>query len=260
MTDDDDPIILGFREPPDFITRACLSYMARVMELRDFVGFFFGLVKSSAAIAQGMTPESRETFETEAAKYKISEYNFSSHRQLVNEIMLSRAVESFDLYVLTVLRRVFEVVPDILKTEEKIEISKVIELKSFDEMVFYLAERKLHELSYKPLSDLNDYIASKTGVKLFKTSAIYDTALVASEVRNLIAHNDCRVNDIFKRKIAKAKINLEISDSEKVAISDEWLRRVCYTLDGAVFDFDESVSEKFGLERSNRFASFIFRG
>ncbi|TWI02469.1 hypothetical protein IQ17_04082 [Bradyrhizobium daqingense] len=236
--------------------------MARVMELRDFVRFFFGIIKSMGAFSQALTPDSRQAFEAEASKYKLVSYDFSNHRQFVNETMLSRAVESFDLYVLLILREIFEAKPEILKSEGSIDIATVIDLKSFDSVVTFLTERKIHELSYKSLDDLQKYIHSRTGLALFRTDAAFDAALLASEVRNLIAHNDCRVNDIFDRRLKGLKRPLDdlpISKAGKFIIEDEWLRQVSYTLDAAVFDFDVAASDKFGLQTMNPKTSFTFR-
>jgi hypothetical protein len=148
-----------------------------------------------------------------------------------------------------------------LKSEGSIDLSTVIDLKDFSEILTFVVERKVHELGYKSLLDLRKYIASRTGIDLFKSEEIFETVLLASEVRNLIAHNDCRVNDVFKHKVSAlaVKSELSISESGKFIIGDDWVRNVCYTLDGAVFDFDEATTKKFGIETLNRNSSFIFR-
>jgi hypothetical protein len=258
---EDDPKELGFRDPPDKVTCSCLGYMARVTELREFISFFFGIVKSSDAFAKSLTPESAKAFSTETEKYRIGKYSFSVHRQFVNEMMLSRAVETFDLYVLTVLREIFAAKPEMLKSETAVDAATVIELRNFDDIVFYLAERKLHELSFKPLSELRKYIESRTGIDLFSSEAEYEVVLLASEVRNLIAHNDCRINDVFKRRTEKLKDKdkFPVSDSGKFVIEDEWVRRASYALDNVVFNFDEAVAKKFDIPPMNRMTSFIWR-
>src|ERR1700738_4370421 len=118
---------LGFRNAPDKVTYACSVYMARVMELRDFISFFFGIVNSSQQFASELTEESKRQFEAETQKYQMVECNFSTHRQFVNEIMLSRAIESFDLYVLTMLRLIFIEKPEMLKSEGAIDVATVFE-------------------------------------------------------------------------------------------------------------------------------------
>jgi hypothetical protein len=104
-----------------------------------------------------------------------------------------------------------------------------------------------------------EYIATRTGIELFKNDQVFNIVVLASEVRNLIAHNDCRVNDIFLRRIADIKDVPLPKDTDKFEITDEWLRTTSYTLDAVVFDFDEAAATKFNLETLNRGTTFIFR-
>jgi hypothetical protein len=73
-------------------------------------------------------------------------------------VLLSRAVESFDLYVLHILRLIYSVRPDLVVEEEKIvaEFPKT-DFKTPDEYFLHLAEHKLHQLGYKSLADRAPY-------------------------------------------------------------------------------------------------------
>lgn len=255
---DEDERSLGFRDPSHDVTRACLMYMGRIMELRRFIGFYFTFVKTSEKLKLLADPS--KISGNDQGEFRTLEYNYSQHRQLVNEILLSRAVETFDLYVLNILRSIFEAKPEILKSQKAVDAATLIELRTPEEIIYYLSERQIGELGYKPLSELRKWILGRTGINLFKNENIFETALLASEVRNLIAHNDCKANDIIRKRIGNHSTQLDISENGKVRISDEWLRKLCYTLDGAVFDFDEAASEKFEIYRANRFGTFFIRG
>jgi hypothetical protein len=256
--DEEDSRALGFRDPPINISRACLGYKGRVMELRGFIGFYFNFVKTSQKLAPLVAAHKKAADASEEGFVSI-EYNFSKHRQLVNEIVLSRAVESFDLYVLGILRAIFEAKPEILKSAKSVDVATLIELRTAEEIIFYLAERQVNELGYKPLSELRKWVLQRTGIDLFKSDEIFEMALLGSEVRNLIAHNDCVANETIIKRVGERSSKLDISDSGKVRISDEWLRKVCYTLDGVVFDFDQAAGDKFDVYRSNRLGTFFIR-
>jgi hypothetical protein len=154
-----------------------------------------------------------------------------------------------------------------LKSESPIDVAKVFELRDFDNIVSYLVERKLHELGYKGLSELKKYIESRTGLTLFKSDDAFNKVLLASEIRNLIAHNDCRKNKRFESQLpSNTMATLNVSDSfdgspygGKVILSDEWVRDAGEVLDSVVFDFDEAAAQKFGLKTLNRMTSFLFR-
>jgi hypothetical protein len=212
---------------------SCFIYIARMMDIRKFVSFFFGIIEHSDVFAHGLEDKSKKTFEAEASKYKDKskddpkDYSFA--RQFINEIIISRAVETFNLYIIMLLEELFLTKPEMLKAENPIDVAKVFELRDFDNIVSYLVERKLHELG--------------------------------------IAHNDCRKNKRFASRLAPNVIaTLTISESldggphgGKVILSDGWVRDASEVLDSVVFDFDEAAAKKFGLNTLNRMTSFLSR-
>ena len=227
-----------FRLPPQQITAGCAAYMDRVHELHEFVSAFFVMVKSFESLTAEVQKINPVALDNLRQRTLPALYNYSTHRQFVNEIILSRTVESVDLYVLTTLREIFRVRPEMLKSEAPIAVATVVELRTFEEILTYIAERRLHELSFKPLSELNKFIESRTGIPLFNSPEAYRTALIASEVRNLVAHNDCLINDLFRLRVGDAISKEDIARSTKYDISDQWMREASYELDGIVFDFD----------------------
>jgi hypothetical protein len=256
--DDADPQAEGFRDPPYRVTEPCLTYMARIMELRTLVSFYFSFVKTSHELGKLIPKDMKEI--AGAKDLRVLEYNYSSQRPLVNQIMLSRATESFDLYLTTILRDIFLSRPEMLKSEGTIDIATVIETGNYGDLIWQIVERKVRDLSYKPLSELRKFTASRTGIDLFPSPETFEVTVVASEVRNLIAHNDCVVNDLFKVRTKGIAMPLEVSDTGRIKIDDVWLRRTSYTLDSIVFRFDELAAAKFGLRTLSRMGSIIFRG
>lgn len=245
----------GFGMPPDRITEPCLTYIARIMELRKFVAFYFGFVKTSRKFAE---TAGDQQLADEALRH-VMIYDYSEQRPLMNQIMLSRAVESFDLYLTTILRDIFLSRPEMLKSDSTIDVATIIEAGSYEDVIWQIVERKVHELSYKPLADLRKFILTRTGIDLFPSQESFDLTILASEVRNLIAHNDCIANEIFKKRTSGIQQTLELSSTGRVKIDDGWLRRASYHLDNIVFRFDERAVAKFNLRSLNRMSSFILR-
>jgi hypothetical protein len=249
---DDNPETHRFRHPPTQITCGCAAYMDRVHELREFISAFFSMVKSFEPLTAAVQKTAPEKLSKLRQRTIPAVYNYSVHRQFLNELVLSRTVETFDLYVLTTLRAIFRVRPEMLKSESPIAVATIVELRNFEDILTYIAERRLHELSFKPLSELDKFIQSRTGISLFGTPEVYRTALIASEVRNLVAHNDCLVNDLFRHRVGDALPKEDISAPGRFNISDRWMREASYVLDGVVFDFDSQVSAKFGIPTIDR--------
>ncbi len=256
--DNADPFAEGFRDPPERVTEPCLTYMERIMELRRLIAFYFTFVKTSQKLGTLIPKEAKEA--AGAKEMQVLEYNYSDQQPLVNQIMLSRATESFDLYLTTILRDIFLSRPEMLKSEGTIDVGTVIETGNYENFIWRIVERKVHDLSYKPLSELRKFIESRTGIDLFPSPEAFKMTALASEVRNLIAHNNCVMNDVFKAKTKGIAMPLEVSDTGRVKIDDVWLRRASYTFDCIVFRFDELAAKKFDLGTQSRIGAFIFRG
>lgn len=247
----------GFASPSENVTEPCLTYMARIMELRDFIWFYFNFVKTSKSLS-AMIPETTKA-QVGPKEIGVLEYNYSSQRPFINQIMLSRATESFDLYLTTILRDIFLKRPEMLKSAGAIDVATVIDTGNYDDLIWQIVERKVHELSYKPLKELRKFIRTRTGIELFPSQETFEKALIASEIRNLIAHNDCIVSDLFRSRTNGIDLPLEVSSTGRIILEDEWLRRTSYTLDSLVFSFDQNAIKKFGLQSHFRQASFILR-
>ena len=227
------------------------------MELREFVAFYFNFVKTSHELGKLIPAEVKAA--AAPKQWELLEYNYSRQRPLVNQIMLSRATESFDLYLTTILRDIFLSRPEMLKSDGAIDIATIIEAGNYEDLIWQIVERRVHDLSYKPLSELRKFIESRTGIDLFPSAEAFQATVVASEVRNLIAHNDCQVNDLFRVRTKGFAMPLEISNTGRIMIGDDWLRRTSYALDHIVFRFDELAASKFGLRTLSRMGAFIIR-
>jgi hypothetical protein len=167
-----------------------------------------------------------------------------------------------------ILGELFHKTPEMLKSEGQIDVATIIDMKGdFDGIISYVIDRKLHELGYKGLAKLAEYIESRTGIPLFRTDDTLKKVLLLQEIRNLVAHNDCKKNKRFETQInADVMATLTVGESMdggpyggKVILSDDWARSAFDPLHSVVFDFDEAVAQKYGLNTLNRMSSFLYR-
>ena len=114
----------GFRYPPEQITRGCAAYMGRVHELREFVATFFSMVRSFKLLTAAVQQTAPDALTPDMRRRAIPAlYKYSVHRQLVGELVVSRTIETFDLYVLNTLREIFRARPEMLKSEPAYALS-----------------------------------------------------------------------------------------------------------------------------------------
>jgi hypothetical protein len=126
MTDDaPKPLSAPGRDPPDRITISCFYYVERATDVRRFASFFYGIIAQSELFAQGLDDESKKKFAEAAGEYKpnsdqehsvvrqfmnerkIPKRKYSVGCQFINEMITSRAVETFNLYIIMILGELF---------------------------------------------------------------------------------------------------------------------------------------------------------
>ncbi|MHC4573485.1 MAG: hypothetical protein ACYS76_05055 [Planctomycetota bacterium] len=74
---------------------------------------------------------------------------------------MARTVDNYLSYLTGTLREGFCCRPDILRSSEKIEFAEVLSFESIDHLVAHLADKKVHDLSYKSVAALDDYFQDR---------------------------------------------------------------------------------------------------
>ena len=121
------------------------------------------------------------------------------------ETLHVRVVDNFLNYVSSLLFEIYVKKPIVLRSNETVDFSTLIDCDSMQSLVKTLAEIKTSKLVYKSYDDVRRYFVDSLGVKLSNEN---DKEIVyAIELRNIIVHNRCIVDKRFIRK-TKEKISL----------------------------------------------------
>lgn len=164
--------------------------------------------------------------------------------QMLFEMVLQRAADNFLTYVADLLALVFTKNPHVLKSQEKVSYEEVLECTTMDEVVSRLAERRIHELSYKGMRELQNDLSKRMNFWLFESDEDLDRAIFLIEARNLIAHNQGRVNRIFLARVKGIDTYLE---GQRLQLNFDDVESNQRFLLEAVLDIDRRASEKFVL-------------
>ena len=76
----------------------------------------------------------------------------------------------------------------------------MLKFKDMDDFVSYIAEKRVHELSYKGMREILEFLEKKHGLKIDCCNSKLATAIEFIEVRNIVVHNAGFVNDLFIKK------------------------------------------------------------
>lgn len=181
--------------------------------------------------------------ENNSAMNRIRKYEIIQMNQLVNS-----TVNNFLSYLSDVIQLAIRENPEILKSQEAIKIEEILSFRSYNEILDYIIDKKLTDLSYQGIDKIQEYISNRLGIREFCTSEQKKILKITIESRNIISHNRGIINDIFlsrtnsheRFKFQKGeKLNLRLDDFEFLALN-------CLNV---TFSIDQMICEKFRIKR-----------
>ena len=187
--------------------------------------------------------ELRTELENNSAMNRIRKYEIIQMNQLVNS-----TVNNFLSYLSDFIQLAIRENPEILKSQEAIKIEEILSFRSYNEILDYIIDKKLTDLSYQGIDKIQEYISNRLGIREFCTSEQKKILNITIESRNIISHNRGIINDIFlsrtnsheRFKFQKGeKLNLRLDDFEFLALN-------CLNV---TFSIDQIICEKFRIKR-----------
>lgn len=159
------------------------------------------------------------------------------------QMTFSRSVDNFLSYISDLLFEIFVHRPEMLRSKEKIDVSQALDFSDKDQLVHYLAERKVNELAYKGIIELSEYVNNTLGFPLVESKVELEEISKVVQIRNLIIHNRGIVS---RRAIDKCPL-LGFSVGDEIQLDDKEVIKVYDLLNKAVISIDEKAIGKFGL-------------
>lgn len=131
-----------------------------------------------------------------------------SHMPLMLELIFVNSCDNFLTYISDLMVEVFVAHPGILKSQDKISVDWALQYDSRAELLDALTERKVINLSFNGLRDLQRELKLSLNFTLFEDEIELERAAVIVEKRNLLAHNRGIVNRRYLERVKNAKEKL----------------------------------------------------
>ena len=176
-------------------------------------------------------------------------YGFESYRQMHLQMTLSRAVENFQVYLSELMRLVLRTHSRSLNsTEFRLSLEDIRRFKTIDDMITQLIDKRVNDLSYKGIPDLQQYIKKDFKFDLFRTKEHLELAEVYVQLRNIMVHNRGIVNEIFlSRMPANIEGQYEAYLGKPVPLIQPQVVEVAKFFARCVSDVDQRAIEKWKL-------------
>ena len=161
------------------------------------------------------------------------------------EMFLSRIVDSFQVYIVEILREVLHKQPRILSaSKQELTLGYVLQFDSIESLTKDWIEGKVASLSYEGFGDLEDWCKTR-GIPLLFPEGKREKIVETIAIRNLIVHNRCIVDERYRKSTGDTRFKVgqaRALDVEDFFETMKLLSKVIKVTDGA-------VSGKFGLEQ-----------
>jgi hypothetical protein len=193
-------------------TSACSEPLFRfILEYDNIISLFFSIVRiatrldetrsiAAKAIAKA---EGKRLAETQVSIRDAFNMVFRHGDQLSRNMVVGMA-NNFSSYLSETLQLVMIKKPEILRSSEKISTEEVLQFGRVDDLIAYIADRKIAELAYAGLRGLESFLKERLGVDLFETAEERYLLTVLIELRNVHTHNRGHINEIFLKRVGGA--------------------------------------------------------
>jgi len=176
-------------------------------------------------------------------------HKFEDVKPILNQMTFSRCIDNLLSYISELLFEIYTVQPNLLKSNETMKISSILDYDSKNQIINYLAEKKVKDLAYKGFEEMNQILEKTMGFKLVDDLRTIKKVSLAIQKRNLIVHNRGIVTKFALKKYPELGYN--IGEFLKIADMDAF----------EIYNFTKTIVDAIDKKAVHKFkiASFEYR-
>lgn len=106
----------------------------------------------------------------------------------LSSMMYVNTIDSFTVYFKEILSEVVLTKPQILKSQESEKLDFVLEYESMNDLINAIANKKIEELFYKGIEDIEKFFKNRLGIDIFKTDEEREVINLFIKQRNMTVH------------------------------------------------------------------------
>ena len=186
----------------------------------DFFFFTIDLATNSDKMFETATKTLAETARSEEEKIKyeskLSKAGFTFKRlqkfaKLQSSNITLSVADNFLSYLSEIIQSVMLKCPDVLKSSDMIKVSEILQFNKYSDIKSYLVNKKINELSYGGISEIEKYVYARFGLNIFANDMEKYILAVLVESRNILSHNRGVINDMFIKRVEKNANDIDIN-------------------------------------------------
>jgi hypothetical protein len=167
----------------------------------------------------------------------------------ISETMCIRMADNFLCFLSESIQNCMLRNPNLLKSNETVRIEDILKFSKRADIVQFLVDRKINEISYLGVVDIANFLESRTGIKLIERDEELDLLTVAVELRNIYTHNRGIVNDRFVRKVGQATKLIKAEEGKRLHAHFDLVVILSNNLFDIAKRLDARIAKKFRIRR-----------
>ena len=155
-----------------------------------------------------------------------------------------RAIDNFITYLKDILAEIVLKKPQILKSKETETLDFILSYDSIEELILAISEKKVEELFYKGINDIQKFFDTRLGVQIFKDDIKKNNINLLIKQRNLAVHDRGKIS----KELVKDFPEYDFTEGEILTFKYGYISEVNAFLNDFAIDLDIELCEKFDLE------------
>jgi hypothetical protein len=206
------------------------------------------LVASEALAGGNAKPADIKRYEEVQANPSPAFDRLKKYGNIQSQTLVLRATNAFLLYYSEIIQAAIIKRPETLKSKQTIRWDELLGFTRFDDVVRYLIDKKVNELSYAGLGQMEEFMFERLGLARSITDEQRALASIFVEIRNIYTHNRGVVNGIFLARVER-HMGFEFVDGKYFHTDFDTFERLSGNCLEVAYAIDETVAKKFGLKR-----------
>lgn len=206
-------------------------------------------VTASKALLMGEgDPTKRLHYEKSIAQPDMMLDQLKNHSTVQSRNLTNGIVNAFQRYFSSIINSAALKRPEIISSSQTIKIDDVLRFKKHKELIAFIIDRKINEISYGGLIDMEKYFDDRLGVRMFPDNRQRDLLRLFVEARNINVHNGGIVNDIFLSRVGTVD-GFSYTKGKTFHVNLDALVTLSENAMHVAMHIDATVGAKFGLLR-----------
>lgn len=236
-TEDFSKFLNEFRSHADFFFFVC-HIVGKVDDNR--------VTAAKALLFSARNDEEKRSCEESINNPDLTLNELKNHSKILSQNLTNGIVNSFQKYFSSIIQSAALKRPIILSSSQTVKIDDVLKFTKHRDLVSFIVDRKINELSYGGLADMEKYFDERLGIKMFNNNEERSLLKLFIEARNINVHNGAIVNEIFASRVGKVdEFPYKIGNLFHVDLND--LVKLSSNAMKVAIEIDGSVSTKFKL-------------